>query len=269
MPKRVQSPSSINIYKQCPRRYYYQYVVKHPTKPNIHTLRGNIVHTALEKFYQVDISALDATNYKPILAKHLRTQFARAWTVSASELSTLGLLPQQLQFYYDESATMLANWLNDFIKRLDKELKLMTLQQAFKKLMPIEIETQYKSQQLMVQGYIDCVHVDGEDIILLDYKTSKNSELKPEYRLQLAIYATLYREKHGKLPSKVGIWFLKDKPVFLDVNEEMVKQALFEIEQIHFSTESTEIIDYPKNITPLCKWNGGQCDFYHVCLKDA
>ena len=35
MPKRVQSPSSISTYKQCPRKYFYQYVLKLPTQGNI------------------------------------------------------------------------------------------------------------------------------------------------------------------------------------------------------------------------------------------
>ena len=42
--------------------------------------------------------------------------------------------------------------------------------------------------------------------------------------------------------------------------------AMFEIEQIHMHTEMTEdIIDYERNVTPLCKWRTGQCDFYEVC----
>jgi ATP-dependent exoDNAse (exonuclease V) beta subunit len=231
-------------------------------------MRGNIVHTALEKFYKVDISGLDASNYKPIIAKHLRHEFTKAWTEKLTDLSKLGLLPQQLQFYHDESAGMLANWLNEFIKRLDKELNASSLEDAFKGLMPVEIEAQYRSEVLSVQGYIDCVHSEGGDIILIDYKTSKSSELKPEYKLQLGIYAALYKEKHGKLPSKVGLWFLKDKPLIIDVTEQLVKDALFEIEQIHFNTASALIVDYPKKTSPLCKWSSGQCDFYHTCMKD-
>ena len=265
MPKRVQSPSSINIYKQCPRRYYYQYIVKHPTKPSIHTLRGSIVHTALEKFYEVNTSSLTTENYKPTLAKHLRTEFMHAWNAQRKDLQTLGLVSEQLQFYHDESMGMLANWLSQFLKKMDHDLKSMPLLDAFAKNTPKEIESQYRSKELSVQGYIDCIHVEGEDIILMDYKTSKNSELKPEYRLQLAIYAALYKEKHNRLPTKLGIWFLKDKPVFLEVSEQLIKDALFEIEQIHFNTESQTITDYKKHITPLCKWNGGQCDFYDVC----
>jgi CRISPR/Cas system-associated exonuclease Cas4 (RecB family) len=203
------------------------------------------------------------------MAKHLRHEFAKAWTAKVSDLSKLGLLAPQLQFYHDESAGMLANWLNDFMKNLDKESKKSSLQDAFKTLMPIEIEGQYKSDVLSVRGFIDCIHLDGEDVILVDYKTSKSSELKPEYKLQLGIYAALYQEKHGKLPSKVGLWFLKDKPLFIKVTDDLVKDALFEIEQIHFNTASDALKDYPKRTSPLCRWGSGECDFYSVCMKDA
>ena len=45
---RVQSPSSIITYRQCPRKYYYHYIENLPTKPSIHTIRGKIVHSVLQ-----------------------------------------------------------------------------------------------------------------------------------------------------------------------------------------------------------------------------
>ncbi len=164
---------------------------------------------------------------------------------------------------------MLANWLNHFFSEVDSEMNKMgsSFKDAFNKLKPVETEGNYRDSDLMVRGYIDAVHKDGDSVLLIDYKTSKSSQLKKEYILQLGIYAVLYEKKHQKLPAKVGVWFLKDKPKILDVEPEMVKNALFEIEQIHFATESCKILDYPKKVTPLCKWSSGQCDFYDICKR--
>jgi len=85
--------------------------------------------------------------------------------------------------------------------------------------------------------------------------------------LQLAIYSLLYHEKHDKMPHKAGIFFLKDTIKHVDVNEDLLKLAKFEIEQIHASTETDQISDYPKKESGLCKWHSGQCDFYDVCMK--
>jgi ATP-dependent helicase/DNAse subunit B len=60
MPKRVQSPSSINTYNQCPRKYYYQYILKLPTRPSIHLVRGNIAHSVLEDFFSITHLTLES-----------------------------------------------------------------------------------------------------------------------------------------------------------------------------------------------------------------
>ena len=64
MAKRVESPSSINTFKQCKRKYYYQYIEKLPTLPNIHQVRGNIAHSVLEDFFDTEISEFTTENYK-------------------------------------------------------------------------------------------------------------------------------------------------------------------------------------------------------------
>jgi ATP-dependent helicase/DNAse subunit B len=270
MPKRVQSPSSINTFKQCPRKYFYQYIIKHPTKENIHCVRGNIVHEALEKFFSIEIDKIDPDSYKKELSFYLKNLFDACWSGAATRLHKVGLDDQKLDFYCRESTEMLANWLNHLFDDIDKEMKTnnLSLKQAFDKLAPTEIEQHFKDSELMVRGYIDAIHKDGEHVTVMDYKTSKSDEMKPEYMLQLGIYAVLYEKDRGRYPDKVGIWFLKYGPNIISVTPKLIKDAEFEIEQIHFSTESDRIADYPKKESGLCRWSTGQCDFYDICLKD-
>jgi ATP-dependent helicase/DNAse subunit B len=270
MPKRVQSPSSINTFKQCPRKYFYQYIIKHPTKENIHCIRGNIVHDALEKFFSIDITAIDPDSFKKELSFYLKNLFDACWSGAKNRLSKVGLDDSKLQFYHDESMQMLANWLNHLFEDIDSEIKQNNtpLKQAFKKLAPDEMEKHFKDGELMVRGFIDAIHREGEHITVMDYKTSKSDEMKPEYLLQLGIYAVLYEKQHGNYPNKVGIWFLKHGPNVIDVTPKLIKDAEFEIEQIHFATESEQIRDYPKKESGLCRWSTGQCDFYDICIKD-
>jgi CRISPR/Cas system-associated exonuclease Cas4 (RecB family) len=270
MPKRVQSPSSINTHKQCPRKYFYQYILKYPTKENIHCVRGNIVHDALEKFFSINTNNLDKDNYKQEMSCKIKNLFDSCWKGAATRLHKVGLSDDMIDFYYNESIHMLANWISHFFEEMDKEInKNLSVREAFEKLKPHEMEKQFKDNDLMVRGYIDVVQKDGEDVILIDYKTSKSSELKPEYMLQLGIYALLYEKEHGKYPKKVGLWFLKDKLIEINVTPKLVKDALFEIEQIHFATESDTISDYPKKESGLCKWSTGQCDFFDICMKNG
>ncbi|MBN1544700.1 PD-(D/E)XK nuclease family protein [Candidatus Woesearchaeota archaeon] len=270
MPKRVQSPSSINTYKQCPRRYFYQYIIKYPTKENIHTVRGNIVHEALEKFFSVDINTINEGSFKKDISFYMKNLFDACWAGASTRLHRLGIDDERISFYYNESTQMLANWLNHLFDDLEKEMKGSGsgMHEAFRRLKPIELEKEFRDSELMVRGFIDAIHKDGDDIILFDYKTSKSSELKDEYMLQLGIYAMLYERQHGKYPSKVGLWFLKDRPVTIKVTPKLIKDALFEVEQIHLATESVKIGDYPKKESGLCKWSTGQCDFFDICMRE-
>jgi len=45
------SPSQLNEFKNCPRKYFYRYILKCKEPPNLVLLKGNSVHQALENFY--------------------------------------------------------------------------------------------------------------------------------------------------------------------------------------------------------------------------
>lgn len=242
--------------------------MKVPTSPNIHLIRGNVVHETLEYFFDLDSNKLSNEGFKQQLTLRLKDLFEKQWNAKKKHLSKLRLSQEKLMFYHDESKLMLANWLNSFFNKVDEELKHISVEQAFNKLKPLAREIKYQSEVHQVRGFVDVIEDNDGEIKLVDYKTSKPKDyLTKEYKLQLAIYSLMYKEKHGKLPDKVSVWFLKNKEVVVDVTEEMVKNAAFEIEQIHFATESDMIKDYKKVITPLCKYSTGQCDFYDICMR--
>ncbi|HLC81948.1 MAG TPA: PD-(D/E)XK nuclease family protein [Candidatus Nanoarchaeia archaeon] len=267
MPKRVESPSSINTFKQCKRKYYYQYLEKLPTVSNIHQVRGNIAHSTLENFFDLDSSQLNEENYPAKLKETAQKLFLHHWKLKQAELDKLGLHQDLKIFYFEETMLMIMNWVNHLINDLDllRQKKNCSIQQAFLELTPLR-EQEYRSDNYSVRGFIDAVKQIGNEVHIIDYKTNSSFDLKDENKLQLAIYSLLYFEKHGKLPSKVGIFFLRHKLKLITVDEQLMDLARTEIKLIHTHTSATEKKDdYPKTITSLCKWSTGQCDFYDVC----
>ncbi len=264
MVKRVESPSSINTFIQCNRKYYYQYIEKLPTSPSIHTVRGNIAHSTLENFYTQDVSEFTEENYEKKFKVAIQKEFLVQWGNYKEELFFLKLPQQELAVYFEETIFMLFNWCSQFLEVFKKHYN-GNIQETFKHLTPIT-EMEFRSDILSVRGFVDAIHlVDGE-VHIIDYKTNAKSEIKESIKLQLGIYSLLYEEKHGKLPEKVGVFFLKDKLYLLPVDDKLLLDAKFAIEQIHAQTSITEDIkNYKRNITPLCKWRTGQCDFYSVC----
>ncbi len=267
MAKRIESPSSINTFKQCKRKYYYQYIEKLPTIPNVHQVRGIIAHSTLESFFDLDSSQLTAENYKQKLTALIQSLFFNCWRRHTPQLEELALSPDQERFYFEETMMMMMNWISHFLEELQATIRQrgMDVQEAFYYLTPLR-EQEYRSDNYAVRGFIDAIKKLEEEVHIIDYKTNSTFEIKDSIRLQLAIYSLLYFEKHGVRPTKVGIFFLRHKPKMFSVDEELMALAQREIELIHAHTSCTEHIhDYPRTVTGLCKWSTGQCDFYETC----
>jgi RecB family exonuclease len=268
MAKRVESPSSINTFKQCERKYYYQYVEKLPTKPSIHLVRGNIVHSVLEDFYDIDTSSLTSENYGQHFKQAVQRLLMHHWRGYSDKLNRLGLTDDKLKFYFEESMVMVMNWTNHFERNFSKRLNgggSDAISSLFYKMTPIR-EEKYVSSEHDVRGFIDAIQVLDGEVHIIDYKTNSSSEIKTSILRQLSIYCLMYKERHGTLPDKVGAFFVRDKLKMIDVNENMVHNARADIEGIHAHTSMTEEkSDYKRKITPLCKWRTGQCDFYDTC----
>ena len=259
---RVQSPSSINTFLSCPRQYFYRYIKKRPSRPSIHLIRGKLVHSVLEDFYDLDPEKLTASfdmEIKMILLENLK----KRWKDRGKQLIRLGLSKEKLEMYLNESGVMLANFVDLFSIEVHKLLKNMALPDAFIALSP-KREVYFKSPNMRVQGFVDALF-EGERIKIIDYKTSKSDTMRIEYKRQLAIYALMFKEKFGKDAHEVGIHFLKHGIKMLPVTPELKDWAFKDVELVHSKTKTGHIKDYPKGEHPLCKWSTGQCDHYDIC----
>lgn len=264
---RVQSPSSINTYKQCPRKYYYRYIEGLPEKGSIHLVRGKIAHEVLEGFFRRDWPALGPDEFFALLTASLREEFTRAWTAHQDDLAALSLPEDDLVHYYQDTLVMLANWHRQFLERLTALAASAPVHEAFAQARPALIEERFESAALQVTGVIDYVEQDNGLVKVMDYKTSKSFEISAEQKLQLAIYALLYDERFGKKPDKVGLWVLRHGEVTMPVDDALLEMARYEIRKVHERTQSGRIEDYPLQPGPLCKWKTGQCDYYEQCFN--
>lgn len=182
-------------------------------------------------------------------------------------MNNLGLNQKEIEYYYHDSIKMIQNWFDQFIDKISQEIKSQGFEKSFQNHTPLT-EVKYVSNLFGVMGYIDAIFHEDNEAVLIDYKTSKNDQISDEYWFQLGIYALLYFEKHKKMPKEVGINFLKFNEKRIKITKEELRNIVKEIEKIHKNTKSKEISDYEKNITPLCKWSSGQCEFYDVCSKE-
>ena len=236
---KILSPTSINTYLRCPRKYYLKYIKGSKEKPSIHLIRGKAVHDAIANFHQAGANRVNTFEEMKV---ELLSLFNHAWVEQDKEIQKLKLPERALNEYYYESAEMLIGWLKRHLKAVQKGQKKP------------DTEVKLFSQIHRVMGIIDAVHKQDGKVSLTDYKTSKKDELTQDIKVQMAIYALLYQENFGVLPESVTIDFLKfGNAVPFKVTDEFTHYAIKICKEVHEKTTSTKEGDYP------CKC-GGWCE---------
>jgi CRISPR-associated protein Cas4 len=265
--RRIESPTSILMYMQCPRKYYYRYIKWLEQKPNIHLVTGGIAHSTIEAFHNADITTIKPEGFFQKLRYKIIEQFRQNWDKKRTELKKLELTPEETLLHYDKTRMMITNfYLHHTNKILEhKHRYKLSLIEALQKLRP-RTETELISKNYGVRGRIDAIHEIDRETIIIDYKTSKKGEIDTNCMLQLAIYALLYKERYGKMPSKAGIHFLRYGEKIIPITHQHLNLAKKTCYKIHQATQQESITNYPKKISGLCKYKTGQCDYYDVCM---
>jgi CRISPR/Cas system-associated exonuclease Cas4 (RecB family) len=238
--KRILSPTAINTYMSCPRKFYLRYVKRLKTRPSIHLIRGLIVHQTLHQFNKNHPkNVLDILLEK--VCRELLGVFNEKWKTAENSLKALDLPEEQIEFFRHDSELMLINFARWLLKN-----SLPTADLA---------ETKIWSNNLRIMGIIDAVHIMGDKVVLVDYKTSKYARITEDIKRQAALYALMYQDKYNKAPDEVWIHFLKvqDDPLPVHIDEHTLQYGKILIDSVHENTVSKMEEDYP------CKC-GGYCE---------
>jgi len=285
------SPSSINTFRQCPRKWYYTYVLALDTPTTVHLIRGNIVHRVLENmFKQKFVPSGEA--FRPHMINGAKKMLDKEW----KDMDQLELSEEENEMYYEESWNMINRFFTKFCDNIQEGIRMKKFSNetqgyyftkpTFKELWiddqyKIQFNDKWKSEKvanedkepfeetLNVGGFIDSVQKDFDNnIILVDYKTSSKYQnvLSEEYTLQLAIYAYLWQKQTGNMPAFVAINYLKyDETFYIMVTPSFIKNAVRKIKDMRrFIVEAgLDEEKYIANENKLCDW----CPFQERCTK--
>lgn len=239
MGRKYLSPSAINTYLRCPRKYYLKYIKRLAEKPSIYLVRGKAVHEAIARFCGLDIE--DFSDFESMKAALLGF-FDNAWRAQQAQIGRLKLPEETLTEFYRESAVMLLGWL----QRYRSEASNGSTRP--------KVEVKLFSEKHRVMGIIDAIKQKNGRVTLVDYKTSKSDEITPDIRVQMGIYALLHADKFGRAPDMVALDFLKCRVERrFKVTEKLIQNAAIICQGMHQKTASEDERDY------LCKC-GGWCD---------
>jgi CRISPR/Cas system-associated exonuclease Cas4 (RecB family) len=239
--KRILSPTAINTYLSCPRKFYLRYIKRTPSKPSIHLIRGSIVHKTLHEFNMRCIRGPPVTDAKAINESLIKT-FNRLWLESKKSLDALGLSQDLLNDYREDSEAMLINFGNWFSRQ---------------DVPPVMESAELKifSDNLRLMGIIDAAKVNDNGVFLIDYKTSKDYSITDDITRQAILYCLLYQDQNDEIPIAVYIHFLKDPgdPVALLIDDAQLEYGKILIDFIHEKTQARDETDYPCTCGGYCK----------------
>ena len=171
--------------------------------------------------------------------KRILELFDRNWHKQKGAIQKLRLDRKIIDAFYTESQQMLIGWLERYLKNGAGKPKT-------------EIKLFSKTHRVM--GIIDAVFIDNGRIVLLDYKTGKKNEITQDIKVQLAIYALLYREKYGSMPDIVAIDFLKhQEEKRFRADQKLIQYAAQVCFDIHKKTNSNNEKDYPCQCGGWCE----------------
>jgi len=237
---RILSPTAINTYLYCPRKFYLRYIKKLRTLPSIHLIRGQIVHQTLHKFHKNHPQLSQATPIG-VIRKELLSIFNELWDKAFDRISYLGLTDEQIEFYHDDSELMLFNFSHWFYKHGMPS--------------PDLTEARIFSNHLKLMGIVDAVHEKKNKTLLVDYKTSKNPKITDDIKRQAALYALLYFDKFKETPEAILIHFLKEvgDPIPIQVDEHLLEYAKILLESVRDKTKTLDEKAYPCTCGGYCE----------------
>lgn len=195
------TPSKISAFTDCALAFRFAVIDKVPEPPSVPASRGTLVHAALERLF-----CLPESERTPGAALEC---LDGAWEAlrTTTDITELGLDSVDEDTLRADAARLVGNYfeLEDprTVRPIGIELQL-------------EVPLDHAAPGVVLRGIIDRLDLDGDDLVVTDYKTGKApSERHERARLSgVHFYSFLCERLFGKRPARVQLLHLAD-PVAL------------------------------------------------------
>jgi putative RecB family exonuclease len=194
------SPSRAQDFMQCPLLYRFRVIDRIPEKPSAAAARGTVVHSVLERVF--DLPSGERT------AEQARTLLRPAWE------RLLGERPELAELFADEDgevrAADLAAWLSEAERLVERWFTLEDPTRLEPARRELYVETTLDGG-LTLRGYVDRLDVaPSGDLRVVDYKTGRapSKEFEAKALFQMKFYALVLWRQHGRVPRRLQLVYL-------------------------------------------------------------
>lgn len=234
------SPSKVSSFTQCALAFRFSAIDRLPDPPTIATVRGTLVHAALER-----LMLLAPAERTPAAATGCLDE-ARASMVDDPELVALALDDAADAALVDEAATLLERYF------LLEDPSTVTP-------IGLELKMEVELDGLVLRGIIDRLELDADgELVVTDYKTGRapGANFEQSRLGGVHFYAFLCERVLGRRPARVQLLYLADPVAIVTVPTEQSIRALDrKVQAIWKAIErACERDDFKPRTSKLCDW---------------
>lgn len=244
------SPSRAADFMQCPLLYRLRVIDKLPQKPSPAATRGTVVHTVLERLFD--------------LPSGERTAAAALAMVRPAWEELLAQRPE-LADLFGEDVSGLGSWLADADKLVERYFTLEDPNRLEPARRELYVETTL-DDGLVLRGIVDRLDVaPAGDLRVVDYKTGKapSPMFQDKPLFQMKFYALVLWRQHGRVPRRLQLVYLGSGDVVTyDPDEGELLAVERKVRALWAAIDlATRTGEWLPRKTKLCGW----CDHRDVC----
>ncbi|MBD3377966.1 hypothetical protein GF406_23255 [candidate division KSB1 bacterium] len=230
-----QSPSSINTYLTCPRKYYNRYIAKRPGEASIYLIRGCVVDRVLTQFYRFKINRASREMDYADLRQTVLSILTEEWNTHMDEFRELKLTDSDLAFYFHEAKIAVLHFLDWFANGGSGTAYTQPW-----------VQKNIFNHSYRIRGRVDLIDRSPHPPLIVDWKVTKGKETTAQIKRQLVSYAFMYEEAFRVRPN-VAAHFLLFKDGFrqFTVSDNAIESVKRVILETHQNTQSKDKSDYP------------------------
>jgi len=234
-------PTTLKTLMECPKRYYFEKVLK-ITSPSEDEFFGNIFHEVLDEIDKKGFNFASSKDYYNTLIDKI-----------VSKISDKKLL-FEVMVKWDDKLKKFCEM--DFELRKGKKSK------------------SEEPKRFVYNGYelgcrIDRIDEDENEVVLIDYKTSKNAKKNEEYiyEFQTTFYYLWAKEKYKNKKIKTLIWDISeakyiDGKIKVEILDEVLNNLPNKVKEAEDIIRDGEIV---KKVSNICMY----CPYIVACGKDS
>lgn len=239
------SPSSSNLYQQCPRKWRHRYVDRLPDPPGVPALVGTFAHLVLEHLLQMPEGQRSQDAAKQLARVHW-PEIEREPDYVALDLSDA----DAKDFRWKAWIAISGLWA---LENPDETRVHAT-----------EHEVQVDISGVPFRGIVDRVDIVDDELVVSDYKSGKAPDDRFRHRplKQVLFYAAALQAMTGQRPLGARLLYLGQRTLGVRVTDKNLGEAVQELgttwESLNADCESGV---FAASTGPLCAW----CPFLNVC----